>query len=131
MMMVRTTGYRAAGVSAGLFLVLATVFTFEGGAEAAIYAHAALPCSASISKAHPTQYSTVFVTVRTRGRAGVTTTAHYRTSSTTRSVTASSSGVGTISYRISRVTIGYRVVVSVAVRLGNSRGTCSTSFTPI
>lgn len=131
MTMVRKTGYRVAGVSTGLLLVLATVLPFEVSAGAAIYARATLPCSASMSNAHPTQYSTVFVTVRTRGRAGVTTTAHYRTTSTAHSITASNSGVATIAYRISRATIGYRVVVSVTVMLGKSRGMCSTSFTPI
>ena len=90
----------------------------------------ALPCSASMSNSHPRQYSTIKVNVHTAAFAGVTTVAHYRTTNTTHHGTAGHRGNVSISYYISGATPGYKVKVSVSVKSGTRRGSCSTSFTP-
>ena len=101
------------------------------GGPALAAAHvAALPCSASMSNSHPKQYTTVKVNVHTAAFAGVTTVAHYRTTSTTHHGTAGHRGNVSISYYISGATPGYKVKVSVSVKSGTRRGSCSTSFTP-
>ena len=90
-----------------------------------------LTCSASMTDAAPTQYSTTSVVVRTGTAASqVSATARYKSTSTTNSGPADGSGVASIPFRISRATIGYPVQVAVAVSAGASRATCSTSFTP-
>jgi hypothetical protein len=90
----------------------------------------ALPCSASMSNSHPRDYTTIKVNVHTAAFAGVTTVAHYKTTNTTHHGTAGRRGNVSISYYISGATPGYRVKVSVSVRSGTRRGSCSTSFTP-
>ncbi len=112
----------AAGSLAGTALT-------AGPAVAAAHA-AALPCSASMSNSHPKQYTTIKVNVHTAAFAGVTTVAHYRTTSTTHHGTAGHRGNVSISYYISGATPGYKVKVSVSVKSGARRGSCSTSFTP-
>jgi hypothetical protein len=117
-----------------LVLVFASVtgplLVGAGVARGAPTANAALHCVARVNNAHPTDYSTVLVTVKTSGHAHVVTTAHYRTTDTVKSGIASSSGTALIAYRISRATSGYPVMISVSVRLGASHGACKTSFTP-
>ena len=90
----------------------------------------ALPCHASVSNSHPGDYSNVYVNVATTARSSVTTIAHYKTTSTRHTATANSHGTASIRYYISRATPGYKVVVSVQVRLGSRSGSCSTSFIP-
>jgi len=90
----------------------------------------ALPCSASMSNSHPRDYTTIKVNVHTAAFAGVTTVAHYRTTNTTHHGTAGRRGNVSISYYISGATPGYKVKVSVSVKSGTRRGSCSTSFTP-
>ena len=89
-----------------------------------------LPCSASMSNAHPADYTYTDVRVRTGDFAAVTTVAHYRTTNTTHHGTAGRKGNVSISYYISGATPGYTVQVSVSVRKGSRTGSCSTSFTP-
>jgi hypothetical protein len=89
-----------------------------------------LPCRASVSNSNPKDYSDVYVNVSTTARSSVTTTAHYKTTSTRHTATANSHGTASIRYSISRATPGYKVVVSVQVKLGSRSGSCSTSFTP-
>ncbi len=89
-----------------------------------------LPCHASMSNYHPADYTTVTVRVRTAGLARVTTVAHYRTTSTTHHGRANSAGRAGIRYYISGATPGYKVKVSVTVRKGTRKGSCSTAFTP-
>jgi hypothetical protein len=89
-----------------------------------------LACSARVDNPRPTDYLTVTVFVHTIGGAHVTTTAHYRTTSTVETTVASHSGSAVLSYRISRATSGFRVVVTVQVRNGTRSGTCRTYFTP-
>jgi hypothetical protein len=92
---------------------------------------AALACTAHIDNPHPTDYSTVTVLIRTRSNARVTTTAHYRTTSTVKTAQASASGTASIAYRISRATSGFRVIVTVVVKSGSLIGSCRTLFTPV
>ena len=90
-----------------------------------------LHCVARVNNARPADYSTVLVTVKTSGNAHVVTTAHYKSTDTVHAATASGSGTALIAYRISRATSGYPVIVSIAVSLGGSHGSCKTSFTPM
>jgi hypothetical protein len=100
-------------------------------AQASQFALSALPCSARVSNVHPTDYSSLTVYVKTRPRAVVQTTANYRTTSTTHSGVANSSGNAAIAYRISRATSGFTVIVTVVVHLEGASGRCRTSFTPV
>ena len=93
-------------------------------------AGAALPCQASMSNDHPADYTTTDVRVHTAGFAGVTTVAHYKTTSHKKTGTAGSRGNASIGYYISGATPGYRVVVSVRVVSGHRSGSCSTWFIP-
>ena len=78
----------------------------------------------------PRDYTTIKVNVHTAAFAGVTTVAHYKTTSTTHHGTGGQRGNVSISYYISGATPGYKVKVSVSVKSGTRRGSCSTSFTP-
>jgi hypothetical protein len=89
-----------------------------------------LSCSASMSNASPSDNSTTDVIVHTAAGASVTTTAHYKSTDTTHTGTASGSGVATIPYDIGRATAGHTVVVDVTVSAGGATASCSTSFTP-
>ena len=99
------------------------------GAPSAAQASTRLPCSASMSNAHPAQNSTTNVLVKTAAAAAVTTIAHFKTTNTTHSAKANSSGRATVPYRISRAARGYRVIVNITVKKGSAAGSCSTSFT--
>jgi len=92
---------------------------------------APLTCHASMSNAHPWDYSTTDVLVSTVGSAAVTTTAHYKSTTTMHHGVANASGKAVIAYKISRATKGFRVVVSVRVQKASRTGSCSTSFTPV
>jgi ABC-type transport system involved in cytochrome c biogenesis permease subunit len=104
------------------------------GALATLPANAApaspLACHASMSNAHPADYSTTYVRVSTVGGAAVTTVAHYASKNTTHYATANSAGKAVIAYKISRATHGFRIVVSIKVQKSGRSGSCSTSFTP-
>ncbi len=105
-------------------------------ARPAISAHPAAPattalrCRASMSNSRPKDYTSIYVKVSTVRYAGVTTVAHYRTTSTKHTGKANAQGNASIKYYISGATPGYKVNVSVTVTSGRSRGTCSTSFIP-
>jgi hypothetical protein len=115
-------------------LAVAALLTAGGAATAsaavAAPASAALPCQASMSNDHPADYTTTDVRVHTAGFAGVTTVAHYKTTSHKKTGTAGSRGNASIGYYISGATPGYRVVVSVHVAHDGRSGNCSTWFTP-
>jgi len=83
-----------------------------------------------MSNAHPADYTTVDVQVRTAGRAKVVTVAHYKTTSHRKRRTASAAGRAKIPYYISGATPGYKVKVTVKVSKSGRSGSCSTSFTP-
>lgn len=89
-----------------------------------------LSCTASMSNSSPAQYTTDDVDVTTSPGAGVTATAHYKTTDTTHNGTAGSSGDATIPFSISGATIGFTVDVDVTVSLDGKSANCSTSFTP-
>jgi hypothetical protein len=89
-----------------------------------------LTCKASMSDPSPPQYSTTEVIVQTADGASVTATAHYKSTNTTNTGTASSNGVASIAFSISRATIGYPVEVDVTVTRNGASRSCSTSFTP-
>lgn len=89
---------------------------------------AALTCVASVSNAHPSQYSTVYVYVKVgKPSIAVHSVAHYKSTDTAHDATTGANGTATIAYKISRATSGYTVVVDVTVTGGPS---CQTSFTP-
>lgn len=87
-----------------------------------------LTCQASVSNPTPPQNSTedVFVTVG-KPNVGVTIVDHYKSKDSTYSGVTGGDGKADISFRISRATVGYTVVVDVTVTGGPS---CQTSFTP-
>ncbi len=89
-----------------------------------------LPCSASMSNAHPADYTHTDVRVHTGNFATVTTVAHYRTTDTRHRGAAGHKGNLSIRYIIKGATPGYKVKVSVTVMKGSRTGSCSTSFTP-
>ena len=90
-----------------------------------------LPCSASMSNARPSDYATTDVLVATTPLAAVTTSAAYKTKNTVHTAGATKLGKATIAYKISGATAGFKVKVTVSVKLGTRAGTCSTSFTPV
>jgi hypothetical protein len=91
---------------------------------------AALTCRASMSNAAPKQYSTTHVIVSTVGRAGVATTAHYKTTKNVKNARANLLGKATVPYAISGATPGFTVVVGVVVTSGGKSASCSTKFIP-
>ena len=90
----------------------------------------ALACRASVSNAHPTDYSTVVVYVSTVSNARVSTAAHYKTTTHVEAAKANRVGQASTSYDISDATTGYQVIVTVSVRSGSRSGSCRTSYTP-
>jgi hypothetical protein len=92
--------------------------------------NAALTCKASVSNAKPKDSSIVNVFVTTLRDATVTTAAHYKSTTTTHTGTATSAGKATIEYKIGHATAGFKVVVDVKVKSGSSSGSCTTFFTP-
>lgn len=92
--------------------------------------HLAKACTATVSNARPTQRSTVVVAVsKVAAGAVVTTTAHYKTTISTKTASANSRGAAALPYLISRATHGFRVVIGVTAAKGSARWVCSTSFT--
>ena len=112
-------------------LLAATAGMFVGAPAGAAPSSAPLTCHASMSNAHPKDYTTTDVLVSTVGSAAVTTTAHYLSKLTTHHGVANAAGKAVIEYKISRATKGFRVVVSVRVQKASRTGSCSTSFTPV
>jgi hypothetical protein len=123
------TRYRRVAVTCTSAAAITALF-LSGSAAIAAPAAARLPCRATMSNAHPADYTTTDVRVHTAARAHVTTVAHYKTTNTRHHRTAGSKGNATVPYYISGATPGYKVTVSVSVAKGNRTGSCSTSFTP-
>lgn len=90
----------------------------------------AIACRAWVSNAYPSEYSTTIVYVDTVAKARVTTSAHYRTTTDTRSARADGHGRAAIGYDVSDATEGFKVIVTVRVQSGNRSGRCQTSYTP-
>ena len=130
---------RAAAALAGL-LVAAPLALVGPSAQAApapaahvaaVQPAAAKSCKAYATPTDPKQYTYVDIRVAgTTSGAKITTTAHYKTTNTTKSATADSKGKATISYYISGATVGYRVYVDVKATKGSTTWTCRTSFVP-
>ena len=89
-----------------------------------------LTCTASMSNPTPSDNSTDDVNVQTAAGAAVSATAHYKTTVTTHTGTADSSGKASIAFNIGGATKGYPVQVDVTVSEGGTTASCSTSFTP-
>lgn len=89
-----------------------------------------LPCHASMSNAHPADYTTTTVNVKSVADVRVTTVAHYRTVNRVHHGRANRQGKAGIPYYISGATPGFRVKVDVTVKWPHRTGTCHTSFTP-
>lgn len=88
-------------------------------------------CKVSMSNSKPRQYSNTTVKVSKVGsKAKVTTTAHYKTTKTKKSATASKKGTANLKYYISGATPGKKVKVTVTAKKGKTSWSCSTSFTP-
>jgi hypothetical protein len=118
-------------VALATVLSLSLGFSSVSAVELAPEAFAApLTCRASMSNAKPKQYSTTSVLVSTVARAGVTTTAKYKTTNTVRRSVANVLGKATVPYLISGATPGFTVVVSVEVTSGGKKASCSTKFVP-
>ncbi|HUB40789.1 MAG TPA: hypothetical protein VMA72_18225 [Streptosporangiaceae bacterium] len=83
-----------------------------------------------MSNAHPADYTTTKVRVRTADHARVVTVAHYKTTNHKKVRHANGHGRATVPYYISGATPGYTVQVTVTVTRGHRSGSCSTSFTP-
>jgi hypothetical protein len=89
-----------------------------------------LPCHASMSNAHPADYTTTVVDVKSLADVKITTVAHYRTVNREHHGQANRQGKAGIPYYISGATPGFRVIVDVTVKWPHRTGTCQTSFTP-
>lgn len=93
--------------------------------------------SAKASPSDPCQYRTVTISVVVTdaggapvGGAAVTSTWHYRTTTSTESGTTGGDGTVALSRAISRATAGYAVTVDVEATKDGVTGRASTSFTP-
>ena len=89
-----------------------------------------LPCHASMSNAHPADYTTTMVNVKSVAHVKITTVAHYRTVNRVHHRRANAQGKVGIPYYISGATPGFRVIVDVTVKWPHRTGTCRTSFVP-
>lgn len=88
-------------------------------------------CAVKMSNSKPRQYSWTDVKVSKVGaKAKITTTAHYKTTKTTRKATASKKGAANVWYYISGATPGKTVKVTVVAKKGKTTWKCSTSFKP-
>ena len=112
--------------------VLATLLTL--GVVTGVPAEAAAkptPCKASMSVPKPKQNTTTVVRISGVGAAAkVTTVAHYKSTNTKKTATATAKGAASVAYKISRATKGYRVVVAVTAVKGSKHWSCSTAFVP-
>ncbi len=123
------------GLTAGLILALSTTLAVAPTASAAV-SKTAVPktkaCTATVSVAKPKQYSTVTVRIsKLPGSKPVTTVAHYKSTNTKKTARSNSKGQASVAYKISRATVGYKVVVNVTAQSGTQKYACSTSFVPV
>lgn len=120
----------APAIAGAVLLAPTATAAVASPAHPAAPATTALRCHASMSSSRPKDYTSIYVKTGTVRYAGVTTVAHYRTTSTKHTGKANAQGNASIKYYISGATPGYKVNVSVTVTSGRSRGSCSTSFIP-
>ncbi|HXP18902.1 MAG TPA: hypothetical protein VN840_04555 [Streptosporangiaceae bacterium] len=110
--------------------VAAISFVLVGQGASASARSDALACQASVSNTHPSDFTTVYVHVRTVSHANVTAVAHFKTGNVPASREANGHGRATVSFHVGGAAPGYKVKVSVTVKSGAEKGSCSTSFTP-
>ena len=110
-------------------MAVASTLTSSAAADAAPTSKP-LPCHASMSNAHPADYTTTDVNVKSVADVRITTVAHYRTVNTVHHGRANRRGKASIPYYISGATPGFRVKVDVTVKWPHRTGTCQTSFLP-
>jgi len=117
------------GLVAGLAVALPATLLAAPVAQAATPRTKA--CSASVSVAHPTRYSTVTVRVaNVPALVTVTTAAKYKTSTNTKRTKSTSKGTAAVPYKISGATKGFRVYVDVTAQKGTQKYACRTFFVP-
>jgi hypothetical protein len=130
-----TSRYRAvrcAAVVVASMGVAALTLTAAGTAAQASTGTAKPPlhCSATVTRRHPPDDTTVGIRVTTTRWAHVVGTAHFKRGNRVKTARSDRSGRATIWYAIGRATPGYRVSVQVSAYRDGRRGSCSTSFFP-
>ncbi len=96
-----------------------------------------LNITASVDKPNPPQYSTVHLIVKVMDKnnspvsfARIEATAHYKAKDTKKIGCTDDYGEATLSFRISRATIGYEVIIDIRAKKGKSVGSTKASFIP-
>jgi hypothetical protein len=120
----------AAGCTSARHEAASSAAARHATAHEALQVKKALPCTATVTKWHPADGTSVGVRVRTAPGAQISVTAHYRTASRGKSARANAAGRHTFRYRISDATPRYRVKVDVLVSQAGQNGSCATWFTP-
>ena len=87
-------------------------------------------CSTSMSIARPWHNLTTDVRVKTKGLATVNVYAHFKKATRHKTGHANAAGRAVIPLNIGAAPYGYKVQVTVKVREGSFRGSCSASFIP-
>jgi hypothetical protein len=127
----RRTVRRTSAIVASVGAAALTLTTAGTAAQASTSAtKPPLPCSATVTRRHPPDDTTVGVRVSTTRWAHIVVTADFDGKTRAKTGRADRSGQATIWYAIGRATPGYRVNVQVSVYRNGRRGTCSTWFTP-
>lgn len=112
-------------------LAVLALATGSIAADAAPAEAATKSCKATMSNSKPRQYSNTYVRVSgVASKAKITTVAHYKTSKTRKTATASTTGKASIKYNVSRATPNRKVPVTVTAVKGKTKWTCSSYFTP-
>jgi hypothetical protein len=95
-----------------------------------VVAKAPLKCTASVTRRHPRDYTTVGVRVRTAPHARIAAVATFRLSTTTHRHRASGNGMHTFWYHLGAVKPRFQVVVHVTTHRHGRTGSCETWFSP-
>jgi hypothetical protein len=103
--------------------------SLQGLVDRSVIAKRSGSCTASVSNPTPGQGGSETVSVTSSvPNAGVTVTAHYKTTDSTFTGQTDGTGNGSVTFSIGNPTSGFTVVVDVNV--GGGQATCQTSFTP-
>jgi len=117
------------GLIAGLAVAVPATLLTVPSAEAATAKTKA--CSASVSNPRPARNTTVIVRVaQVPASVVVTTSAKYKTTTTTKRVRANTRGQASVPYKIGGATKNFRVYVDVTAQKGTQKYACRTSFVP-
>jgi hypothetical protein len=120
---------RAAAVSVAAAVVLSPALA-SSAAATSVRPATALLCDAAMSNNHPADHTTVYVHVHTVSHAEVTAIAHFKNTTSKNHRKANATGRTTVSFGVGSTLPGFSVTVSVTVKSGRAKGTCSTAFTP-